>query len=104
MTMTREDHLYSMRMQDLKAVADKLGIKINTKAAKSIAVEKILEAEKAADNWEKEADAEKAAAEKKQQDRRSHPAAHLFGDDAVRKQGTLDGERGVGKRGLFRSA
>ena len=43
--MTREDKLYTMRMQELKMVADKLGIKINTKAAKSIAIEKILEAE-----------------------------------------------------------
>lgn len=71
--MTREDKLYTMRMQDLVVLAEKLGIKINTKAAKSKAVEKILEAEKIAaeqnaqtDNWEKEADAEKAAMKKKQ--------------------------------------
>ena len=48
MAMTREDKLYSMRMQELVGVAEKLGIKINTKAAKSQAVEKILAAEKAA--------------------------------------------------------
>lgn len=47
--MTREDKLYSMRMTELKEVAEKLGIKINTKAAKSKAIEKILDAEKA---WE----------------------------------------------------
>ena len=43
--MTREEKLYSMRMQDLVNVADKLGIKINTKAAKSKAIETILAAE-----------------------------------------------------------
>lgn len=43
--MTREDKLYSMRMQDLVDVAEKLGIKINTKASKSKAIEKILAAE-----------------------------------------------------------
>lgn len=43
--MTREEHLYSMRMQELVGVAEKLGIKINTKAAKSQAIEKILAAE-----------------------------------------------------------
>lgn len=43
--MTREDKLYSMRMTELKMVADKLGIKINAKAAKSKAIEKILDAE-----------------------------------------------------------
>lgn len=65
--MTREEKLYSMRMQDLKAVADKLGVKINTKAAKSIAVEKILEAEKVeAEKWEADANAEKTAKEQKQ--------------------------------------
>lgn len=43
--MTREEKLYSMRMQDLELVADKLGIKINKKGSKSKAIEKILEAE-----------------------------------------------------------
>lgn len=43
--MTREDKLYSMKMVDLAAVAEKLGIKINKKAAKSEAIEKILAAE-----------------------------------------------------------
>lgn len=43
--MTREDKLYSMRMQDLVNVAENLGIKINTKASKSKAIEKILAAE-----------------------------------------------------------
>ena len=43
--MTREEKLYSMRMVDLKNLADKLGIKINTKAAKEKAIAKILEAE-----------------------------------------------------------
>lgn len=43
--MTREDKLYSMRMQELEIVALKLGIKINKKAAKSKAIEKILKAE-----------------------------------------------------------
>lgn len=43
--MTREDKLYSMRMTELQMVADKLGIKINPKAAKSKAIEKILKAE-----------------------------------------------------------
>lgn len=45
--MTREDKLYSMRMTELKMVADKLGVKINVKAAKSKAIEKILDAEAA---------------------------------------------------------
>jgi hypothetical protein len=43
--MTREEKLYSMRMVDLKNLADKLEIKINTKAAKEKAIAKILEAE-----------------------------------------------------------
>lgn len=43
--MTREDKLWTMKMQDLVGVAEKLGIKINTKAAKSQAIEKILKAE-----------------------------------------------------------
>ena len=45
--MTREDKLWTMRMVDLKNLADKLGIKINTKAAKEKAIAKILEAENA---------------------------------------------------------
>ena len=52
--MTREEKLYSMRMQDLVNVADKLGIKINTKAAKSAAIEKILAAEEMNKQNEKE--------------------------------------------------
>ena len=52
--MTREEKLYSMRMQDLVNVADKLGIKINTKAAKSKAVETILAAEEMNKQNEKE--------------------------------------------------
>jgi hypothetical protein len=43
--MTREEKLWTMRMVDLKNLADKLGIKINTKAAKEKAIVKILEAE-----------------------------------------------------------
>ena len=43
--MTREEKLWTMRMVDLKNLADKLGIKINTKAAKEKAIAKILEAE-----------------------------------------------------------
>lgn len=46
--MTREEKLWSMRMADLKTLADKLGVKINIKAAKEKAIQKILEAE----NWE----------------------------------------------------
>ena len=49
--MTREEKLYSMTMTNLEIVADKLGIKINKKAAKSQAVAKILEAE-AQQEWE----------------------------------------------------
>ena len=60
--MTREDKLYSMRMQDLEVVADKLGIKINKKGSKAKAIEKILEAENT-EAWENEAEAEKAAME-----------------------------------------
>jgi len=52
--MTREEHLYSMRMQELVRVAEKLGIKINTKAAKSAAIEKILAAEEMNKQNEKE--------------------------------------------------
>lgn len=54
MTMTREDKLYSMRMQDLVQVAENLGIKINTKASKSKAIEKILAAEEMNKQNEKE--------------------------------------------------
>lgn len=60
--MTREEKLYSMRMQDLEIVAAKLGIKINKKGAKSKAIEKILEAENT-EAWENEAEAEKGAME-----------------------------------------
>lgn len=63
--MTREDKLYSMTMANLQIVADKLGVKINPKAAKSKAVEKILEAE-ADKEWEEEATKEKETQEKKQ--------------------------------------
>lgn len=52
--MTREDRLYSMKMVDLVKVAEKLGIKINTKAAKSEAVDKILAAEEMNSKNEKE--------------------------------------------------
>lgn len=44
--MTREEKLYSMTMGCLVEVANKLGIKIDKKGAKSKAVAKILEAEK----------------------------------------------------------
>ncbi len=76
--MTREEKLYSMRMQDLEIVAAKLGIKINKKGAKSKAIEKILEAEN--ENWEKESNEMKDAQEKKQQE--SDKAA----EDAVNKK------------------
>ena len=75
--MTREEKLYSMRMQDLELVADKLGIKINKKAAKSKAVEKILEAEGKSDDAAIEK--MKKTQEKKQQE--SDKAA----EDAVNK-------------------
>ena len=58
--MTREDKLYSMKMVDLIKVADKLGIKINKKAAKSEAVEKILLAEQTNKENEKAIEKEKA--------------------------------------------
>lgn len=58
--MTREEKLYSMRMVDLKAVADKLGIKIDTKSAKSKAVETILAAEEMNKQNEKEIAKEEA--------------------------------------------
>jgi hypothetical protein len=58
--MTREEKLYSMRMVDLKTVADKRGIKINTKAAKSEAVKIILAAEEMNKQNEKELKKEKA--------------------------------------------
>lgn len=67
--MTREDKLYSMRMIDLKAVADKLGIKINTKAAKSKAIEKILEAEAREDAaWEEPQKKNREEADKEAED------------------------------------
>ena len=56
--MTREETLYSMRMVDLVGVADKLGIKINRKSAKSEAIEKILVAEEMNKQNEKELIAE----------------------------------------------
>lgn len=46
--MTREQKLYSMRMIELAEVAEKLGVKIDKKGAKSKAVEKILAAESSA--------------------------------------------------------
>ena len=58
--MTREEKLYSMRMQELAMVAEKLGIKINTKAAKSAAIEKILAAEEMNKKNEKELKKEEA--------------------------------------------
>lgn len=62
--MTREEKLWTMRMQDLKAVADKLGIKINTKAAKSLAIEKILAAEEMNKQDDKETAKQEKVAEK----------------------------------------
>lgn len=59
--MTREEKLYSMRMQDLVKIADKLGIKINTKAAKSKAIETILAAEEMNKQNENELKKEEAA-------------------------------------------
>ena len=56
--MTREEKLYAMKMADLAEVAEKLGIKINKKAAKSEAVEKILLAEEMNKQNEKELAAE----------------------------------------------
>lgn len=44
-TMTREEELKSMRMQDLEEIAKGLEIKINKKGSKAKAIEKILEAE-----------------------------------------------------------
>ena len=75
--MTREEKLYSMTMANLQIVADKLGVKINKKAAKSQAVAKILEAENA--NWEEEANKEKEAQEKKQ------AAKDKAAEDAINK-------------------
>jgi hypothetical protein len=43
--MTREQKLYAMRMVDLAEVAEKLGVKIDKKGKKSVAVQKILDAE-----------------------------------------------------------
>lgn len=68
--MTREDKLYSMRMQDLVNVAENLGIKINTKASKSKAIEKIL----AAEEMNKQNDKE-LAKEEKQIIKNEKPAA-----------------------------
>ena len=56
--MTREEKLYSMKMQDLVKIADKLGININTKTAKSKAVEVILAAEEMNKHNEKESEKE----------------------------------------------
>ena len=53
--MTREEKLYSMKMADLAEVAEKLGIKINKKAVKSEAVQKILTAEAANKTAEEDA-------------------------------------------------
>lgn len=63
--MTREDKLWSMRMIDLEKVADKLGIKINKKASKAKAIEKILAAE---NEWEKPYD-QKYETEKEKQNK-----------------------------------
>lgn len=62
--MTREDKLYTMRMQDLEVVANKLGIKINKKAAKSKAIALILAAEEMNKENEKELKKEEAEAKK----------------------------------------
>lgn len=43
--MTREQKLYAMRMVDIAEVAEKLGVKIDKKGKKSVAVQKILDAE-----------------------------------------------------------
>lgn len=52
--MTREDKLYTMKMVDLVNVAEKLGIKINKKGSKDVAIQKILEAEHMIDATNKE--------------------------------------------------
>lgn len=94
--MTREEKLYSMTMTNLLVVADKLGVKINKKAAKSQAVAKILEAENAA--WEEEADKEKEAQEKKQAEKDKEA------EDAVnkpKKQPKTDSPAPKPKRGAL---
>lgn len=52
--MTREDKLWTMKMQDLMGIADKLGIKIKAKSGKSKAIEMILAAEEMNKQNEKE--------------------------------------------------
>lgn len=60
--MTRYEKLYSMRLVDLAPVAESLGIKINIKGKKDVAVVKILEAEDKKAEQEQE-EQEQAAAE-----------------------------------------
>lgn len=68
--MTREEKLWTMTGKTLLGVAEKLGIKTSKstlKQGKEKLIAKILEAENAAnDEWEKEANNEKAARDQKQ--------------------------------------
>lgn len=77
--MTREDKLYSMTMANLQIVADKLGVKINPKAAKSKAVEKILEAENVMEATNKEM-------EKQEQEKEDLKAAEQETKEQVKEQ------------------
>ena len=89
--MTREDKLYSMRMQDLVTVAENLGIKINVKASKSKAIEKILAAEEMNKQNEKEIAKEEKQIKKQTKDIKDQ-------DEALRTvSDTLDGQKPVNK-------
>lgn len=86
--MTREDKLYSMRMQELIIVAEKLGIKINKKGAKSIAVEKILEAEHMIEETNK-------ISEQEEQEKEDLKAAEKETKQQVKDQEKLTPKRGA---------
>lgn len=95
--MTREDKLYSMRMQDLVAVAENLGIKINVKASKSKAVEKILAAEEM--NKQNNRDLAKEEKQTKKQAEKILVAEDIKDQDEALKavSDTLDGQKPVNK-------
>ncbi len=82
--MTREERLYTMTMACLVEVANKLGIKIDKKGAKSKAVAKILaaeEAQKPAETAEKQTETAPAKKPAKQAEVKTAETTKVVNDD-----------------------
>lgn len=107
--MTREEKLISMKMVDLVAVAEKLGIKINKKGSKEKAIEKIIAAE-ADQNWDDDGkQLEKIKEEKKAKDAESDTQAEnavnkkkaIFSKDEITNKNTPPEKKSPGRGALL---